>query len=85
MGMPRTLLCTVRVQREGAGGETKPEHRGGRVGNPRRGEGSKCHANCFAPCVPGRVGRTKEGQRANKGRGERGRQGRREKGEKGSE
>ena len=28
--MPRTLLCTVRAQREGEGGGTQPEQRGGR-------------------------------------------------------
>ena len=28
VGMPSTMLCTVRVQLEGAGGETKPEREG---------------------------------------------------------
>ena len=34
VGMPRTMLCTVRVQGEGAGEETKTVHEG--VGSPAR-------------------------------------------------
>ena len=80
--MPRTLLCTVRVQTAGAGGRTKSEHRGGAWATRGEVKGASALLCTMRAGEGWQDERRTEG--GNKGRGVRGRQGRREQGEEGS-
>ena len=63
-GLPCTLLCTLRVQVEGAGSRMRPEHRAGGEGGPRNSGVSKCPAKCLHRA---RTGKGNKAEGANEG------------------